>query len=104
MEGVRVAFMNNTNQHFNDVEERKKATTIREKNPHFLDCILELCDVENEEDLPAIWNQMVNLKRGSKPRITLFQTEASKEATHFRQIPMCVSVPQELSLKNFKLG
>jgi len=53
-EGMRVAFVNNTNQCWIDAETRNRPTTVGEQDPDHLDCILKLCNVETEEDLPII--------------------------------------------------
>ena len=102
-EGMRIAFVNNTNQRRIDVETRNRPTTFGEKYPHFLDHFLKLCDVEREEDLPVIWHQMANQRRDSELFVTLLQTKVASEVVYFGQLPMCTSVPHKLSLKNFKL-
>ena len=103
-EGMRVAFMNNTNQCHINTKARNRLTTFGEKYPHLLDCVLKLNDVDNEEDLPIIWHQMANWKRDSEPLFTLLQTQVTSDAAYYGVLPMCVSVSHELSLKNFKLG
>ena len=57
---LRATFVNNTNQHRIDAETRNRPTTVGEWYPHHLDCILKLCNVESEEDMPVIWHQMAN--------------------------------------------
>ena len=54
LEEVRVAFVNNMNHRCIDIETRNSPTTFGERYSHFFDRVLKLCDVEREEDLPAI--------------------------------------------------
>ena len=54
--------------------------------------------------MPIIWHQMANRKRDGEPLVTLMQTQVDIESTQFGKLAMTISVPHELSLKNFKLG
>ena len=47
---------------------------------------------------------MANRKRDGEPLATLMRTQVGLKADHFGQTPPSVSVPQELSLKQFRLG
>ena len=88
------------------MEKRNKPTTIGQRYPHFLDRILKLFNVNSENDLPPVWQMMANLKRGGEPLATLTKTQAGIKADHLEleHTHPSISVPMELSLKNFKLG
>ena len=47
---------------------------------------------------------MANRKRDGEPLATLMKTQAEIEADHLEHTHPSISVPMELSLKNFKLG
>ena len=98
---MRMAFMNNTNQRWIDAETKNRPTTVEERYPHHLDRIFKLCYVETEEDLPVIWQQMANRKRDGEPLATLMHTQARLKAAYFGKKPPTISVPHELSLKQF---
>ena len=91
-EGMRVAFVNNTNQHQIDAETRNRPTTNGDRYPHHLDRILKLC------------NEMANQKRDGEPLATLMQMQVGLESAYFGKITMPISVPHKLTLKHFKLS
>ena len=100
-EGLRTALNRNMNQRRLDIKEKKKPTSVGDKYPHQLDCILKATGMEREEDLPEIWQQMANWKRDSKPLFSMLQTQVSKEVAYFEQPTIGVTVIHENALKSF---
>ena len=102
--GIHQAFVQNTNQRRLDNVARNRPTTVGEQYPNHLDRILKLCNVDSEDDLPSIWQMIANHRRDGEPLATLMKTEAGIEADYLEHTPPSISVPIELSLRNFKLG
>ena len=91
-EGLRTSLERNINQRRLDIVEKAKPTSVESKFPYQFDSILKATGVEREEDLPEIWHQMANRKRDGEPLFSMLQTQVSKEANHFEQPAMQVTV------------
>ena len=91
-EGLRTSLDRSMVQRRLDIVEKKKPTSVGDKYPHQLDCILKAAGAEREEDLPEIWRQMANRKRNGEPLFSMLQTQVSKEAAYFGQPAMRVTV------------
>ena len=100
-EGLRTSLDRSMVQRRLDIVEKKKPTSVGDKYPHQLDCILKAAGAEREEDLPEIWRQMANRKRNGEPLFSMLQTQVSKEAAYFEQPAMRVTVAHENALKFF---